>query len=483
MPTLPDSSPTDNLPILFQPGEDLNILIPEVFHTSTRQCYATIPVGDHSETWLITSAEFKHLIHRDHYKAYGKPITSKKLNALIAQLISQALFDGQNHTVHVRVAHKGRKIYIDLANAKWQVVEITSSGWQVVDNPPVKFWRPMGLSPLTTPMPGGSLEDLRPFINCRDEEWPLVVGWLLGAFSRRSYPVMVLQGEQGTAKSTAASILKKLVDPSLVPRSTIPNTEDNLLIAAINSWCLSFDNMSGISARMSDAFCKLLTGGGLRTRRFYTNREEIILKVKRPVILNGIDSLLQRGDLASRAILLELPRIPDESRRTEEDLWREFKTVSPGILGALFTALSVALANIHKVNLDRPPRMADFATWVVAAEPALPWEPGTFLEAYEQNREGVVETSLEADPVAMAVIELMTRGSWVRDTWEGPAARLLETLKSVAGENTGRGWPTEPNVLTRQLNRSAPFLAKKGIEVDTKRFTSTGRKIIITKVS
>ena len=481
----PDSSPT--LPILFRSGLELNDSL-ELFHTPDRKGYATVPVGDHMETYLINSPDFKHLLQREYYRINRKPLSGKQFKELMEQLFAQALFDGQNHTVHVRVAHKKiggmvNKIYVDLTNSKWQTVEISSSGWQVMNQSPVKFRRPEGMAPLSTPMPDGSLEDLRPFINCRDEDWPLVIGWLVGAYSPGPYPLLVLQGGEGSAKSTTARILKTLVDPSQLSQSTKPPSLLDLFIAATNSWCLSFDNLSGISNSLSDAFCQLTHGTALRLKKNYKDTDETFLKAKRPLILNGIDNVLHRGDLASRSILLELPRINDESRRDEAEIRRDFEIVLPGILGALYTALSKAISNYRNVNLTTLPRMADFAKWVVAAEPALPWEPGTFLEAYEKNREGLVETSIAADPVALAVITLINRASLVRDTWQGTATGLLEALKTMPDGITDRDCPGGANVLTRRLNRLAPSLAKIGIEVDTKRSTATGRKIVIRKIS
>ena len=65
--------------------------------------------------------------------------------------------------------------------------------------------------------------------------------------------------------------------------------------------------------------------------------------------------------------------------------------------------------------------MADFAEWIVAAEPALPWKPGAFLAAYLGNQKDANDLTLEASPVAQAVREFMeqahaNRGSGRRPT-------------------------------------------------------------------
>ncbi|MGO9174676.1 MAG: hypothetical protein ACLQED_00815 [Desulfobaccales bacterium] len=436
----------------------------ELFHDMNRKGYATIPVGNHIETWPIKSMAFRDWLRGRFYKAQGTTPGGQALQDTLDQLAAQARFDGQELEIYVRVAHMGGKIYVDLANESWQGVEITPQRWLVVDNPPVKFRRPRGLAPMPTPEPGGNLADLKPFINCRDEDWPLVVAWLIGAYSPGPYPALIFQGEQGTAKSTTARALKNVVDPGHSPQRTAPRDIRDLMISASNSWCLSFDNLSDLKDWLSDGFCRLATGGGLSTRELYSDDNETILDAMRPVILNGIDSLVSRGDLADRATLLELPQIEKRRRRREADLWQAFETAQPGILGAVFNALSAALANVHGVKLPELPRMADFATWVVAAEPALPWEPGTFLAAYTQNRAAIVEHSLEGDVVAVAVRSFMEH----RQEWEGTPTELLNELTDVAGELVSRGkaWPKAANSLSNRLRRANTFLRAVGIEIE-----------------
>lgn len=109
----------------------------------------------------------------------------------------------------------------------------------------------------------------------------------------------------------------------------------------------------------------------------YSDAEEQIFDAQRPTILNGIPTAATRPDLTERAIVLTLPLIRDEKRQTEAEFWCAFDRALPPILGALLTAVSTALAGVSMVSLTRKPRMVDFATWAVAAEPACPWPAGT----------------------------------------------------------------------------------------------------------
>ena len=159
---------------------------------------------------------------------------------------------------------------------------------------------------------------------------------------------------------------------------------------------MSFDNLSGVSPWLSDALCRIATGGGFGTRQLYTDDEEIIFDAMRPIILNGIASPAIRPDLVDRVITLVLPTISDDSRRTERELWAEYERIRPRVLGVLLDAVATGLRRLPSVELKTRPRMADFCEWVVACAPALGIEASDFLDAYAGNRQAATLTVMIA---------------------------------------------------------------------------------------
>ena len=127
--------------------------------------------------------------------------------------------------------------------------------------------------------------------------------------------IVVLSGEQGSAKSTFSAILRALLDPNTAPLRALPREDRDLFIAANNGHVLAFDNVSGLPAWISDTLCRLATGGGFAVRQLYTDQDEVLFDATRPVILNGIEDIVARPDLADRAVFLTLEPIPEERRR------------------------------------------------------------------------------------------------------------------------------------------------------------------------
>lgn len=201
--------------------------------------------------------------------------------------------------------------------------------------------------------------------------------------------------------------MRSLVDPNAAPIRSVPKDDRDLVVGAVNSHVLALDNLSSVPARLSDALCRLSIGSGFASRMLHTDRDESVVQAMRPIISNGIPSLANRPDLASRAVAVRLRPIAETERRSEREFWADWATTAPCVLGALLDTLSTGLRRLPSVKLDRAPRMADFAEFAVACEPGFGFEPGSFLAACSANQADTTETTFEADPVAMALRDLV----------------------------------------------------------------------------
>ncbi len=435
----------------------------ELWHSPDLTPYATMEIGGRRETWPVRSRQFKLWLVQRFFECENKPPGTMARNDALDYFEAVASFNGSRHDVFIRVAAADGKIYLDLANDQWQVVEIEPNGWSIISDAPVKFRRTKAMLPLPVPIPGGDLDDLKELCNVDDTGLILIVSWLLSALRGQGpFPVLEVLGEQGSAKSTLARILRFLVDPNTAPLRSMPRQERDLAIAARNAWALVFDNLSRLSDPTSDAICRLATGGGFSTRRLYTDGEEEIFDSRRPVILNGIVDIATRTDLIDRCLVLTLKSIPEKARKTEEEINACLDAKRPELLGALLDAIAEGLRSYGNTKLAKLPRMADFARWMVACEKALPWESGRFIEVYAANRQRVVEESVEADLVASAVRTLMEREA----EWMGSASDLLSELEAFVPERAkkSRRWSQAANWLTRRLKQSATFLRVVGID-------------------
>lgn len=449
----------------------------DLFHAPDGTGFADLDINGHRETWPIRAKGFRRWLARRFFEATGGAPSSEALQSALNVIEAKAHFDAPERTVHVRVGGLNGRLYLDLCDETWRAVAIDAAGWRVIDNPPVRFRRAAGMQALPAPVAGGSVEALRSFLNVRsDADFVLVIAWALACLRNRGpYPVIVLSGEQGSAKSTFSAILRALLDPNTAPLRALPREDRDLFIAASNGHVLAFDSVSGLPAWISDTLCRLATGGGFAVRQLYSDQDEVLFDAARPVILNGIEDIVTRPDLADRALFLTLEPIAEERRRPEQELWAAFEAERPGILGALLDAVAKGLAMLPYTRLDKLPRMADFALWATACETAL-WPTGTFWSAYCGNHDEAVEGVIDADPIAAAVRAMMT----TQTEWTGTASELLGALAEMAGERLAKSktWPDSPRALAGRLRRAATFLRKIGIEIGFEREGRVRTRII-----
>lgn len=438
----------------------------ELFHTADRETFATTEADGHRENHQLGTKEFRCWLSHHFYKTEGKMPSTQALQDAIRTLEGKALFEGEEKQVFVRLASAEGKIYLDLCNDAWQIVVIDKSGWRVVEsqNAPVRFKRTKAMLPLPMPIENGDITKIRQFLNVNDTNHALILAWLANCF-RPDYPfpVLVLSGEQGSAKSTTSRLLRELVDPNKTAFRSAPRKERDLVIAASNAWICAFDNLSNVPNWLSDALCRISTGGGFATRTLYENEEETIFAVKRPILINGIGDLANRPDLLDRALLVHLETISEDKRKTESRFWSEFEKEKTSIFSGLLSAVSSALQKVENVKLERLPRMADFAEWSAAAESGLKLPANSFLNAYTQNRDNVNETALEGSPLADTIKIFCDKSG----EFEGTMKEFLAELNRIADDETKKNkeYPKTERGLRSKLTRINPNLRAVGIDI------------------
>ncbi len=445
-----------------------------LFHDCGGDAYAKVRTGNRLAVMPVGGSEYRETLGREYFAATGKGANRNAVGDAVSTLSAIGKYEGASEAVFLRVADAPHGIEIDLGDDTGDAVTVTAGGWRI-GRPSVNFRR--SGKPMPLPRPGNAdFGKIWRHVNVAEEDRPLMAAWLLAAMRPRGpYPIALLIGEQGTGKSATSRALKRLTDPSTVMLRPPPREDRDLQVAAISSWCVALDNLSGLNPQLSDCLCRLSTGGGFSARKLYTDTDETLIEVQRPAIINGIDDIANRPDLADRCLHLLLP--PLTLRKTEAEMERDFAADAPGIFAALLDGLSLAVKDHASVRLGRPPRMADFATWAAAGLPALGFSVAAFMDAYQRNRAHLADLAVEASPVASALVSFMD----ARDSWAGSSSDLLGRLADTnPGAAGSQAWPRSPKGLLGALRRVAPALRAAGITAEYSR-TGSARTVTVCK--
>lgn len=449
--------------------------------------FAFIEVGDHMETHRIAEGSFCQWLAHSLYEQTGAVPDRAATSSAINVLSGVALIRGAKHRTWLRVAQHEGSIYVDLGDSTWRAVRISPDGWDVISNPPVRFRRDGGHA-LPEPERGGSIQDLRPFVNADEQGFLLIVGVVVNAFRPdKPFPILLLTGEKGTAKSTLLVLLRQLIDPASAPGAGLPSNETDLVIVAQNNWLVSGDNVSDIWARMADALCRLSTGGGLRKRRLYSDGAQYTIEVRRPVILTALFAVTDREDFLDREVMVTLKRI-EANRKTEEQVLKEFAAVRARILGALFDGVSAGLRFLPSIVMEELPRMADFVLFATAAGKHYGWEEYEFKKTYELMQHAVFEDSAMSDPVIEFIAQWMNQQDANSPGFDGSPSELLRHLTNHAEVYNEqllrrREWPKSPSTLVKRLRAGRSGLLQLGIDATAIRDNDNRSRIILVYVA
>ncbi len=438
-----------------------------LFHDERGVAYARVKARDHVELHRVNSTTFELFAMHQFYLANGRPPGADALKTFTSLVEAKARFDSPERRVFDRYAKVGDAMYVDLCDSNWRQVRVTAKGWEVIsaEESPAYFKRRATAKPLPVPVRGGRLIKLRPCLNAKsDHVWALIQAFLLSPFQfEGGLPVLAVLGYQGSVKTRTSERIRRVLDPDVVLLNSPPKSLHDLAVVLSQCAVGGFDNISRIASEFSDAICRCTTGGGDANRTLYKNDEITVLTPRLPIIINGIDDMIARADLADRAITLRLDIIPESERRPDSEVEAEFEEALPEILGALYDAVAVGLKKFPDTRLESYPRLADFAKWVTACESGLGFAPGTSLEIFNANRRGEVQKMVNLDTVGSALLRF-ARGS-ENGFYGDSLARLFEHFRQDPLCSGQDNWPRNNRSFSEALRRVAVSLQTLGVKI------------------
>jgi hypothetical protein len=411
---------------------------------------------------------FRTLLQMTYYKETGATLREQAITDAVGTLIGLTIQQGERHEVFIRAGQHEYSYYLDLGQAKNnRVVEITAEGWQIVDNASVKFFRPDGLLSLPDPDKNGDISPLWDLINIPEEDRILVIAWLCECLrSNTPFPILELFGEQGSAKSTTQDILRSVIDPNHSNLRSPPRKIDDVFATAYTNLILSYENISTLNHAMQNTFCSIATGVGDASRKLFTNYGEALIKVKRPIILNGISICVVSQDLVDRTVMLELPAITE--RIEISTLKEKFNQYHASILGGLLNIMASALSYLPEVRQDKSrERLIEFFYLGKAVNMAMKGTSDHFETTYRINRNNSILQTIEESSVASAIIEWAENPPFFKS---GATKQLWQELEKYNPRNSYYDrWPKTPRAFGDEMRRIATALRKVyGIKIERK---------------
>ena len=420
----------------------------------------------------IGSSDFNDMIQEIFFSEYGKIPGRESME----QVVGLCRFHARKNVreVGVRIARVNGELFYDPLEEDGTVYKITNKVERVRPELPVTVrWKGM----LPAPVEHGEKEDFERLISpwqLDAQNRILILGYLGAAFIPDIARVILeVLGEQGSGKSSLCSVVRRIADPTAVERMRVPKDSSGLEIAAKHQYALSLDNVNQIlKPELCDALSRLCTGGGSRTRSLYTNMDEVLLNLRRLIIINAINEPSYAMDLLDRMLVIRLEKITEEIRMGDEEMLEFCNKLVPKVRGFILYTLPEAIKLYGGVKAElkgKLPRMADFAIWGesfcrAAGEPAM-----LFFDAYKKRIESTVEDTLRDSTLFEALLDLLPEGA--TEPWTGNMTQLLNTLREIISakypdKEISKNLPPTPHHLSRKLGELEPALRQFGIGME-----------------
>jgi Bifunctional DNA primase/polymerase, N-terminal len=416
-------------------------------------------------------------LRRRMWEEEGRSVSGEYLKMAAGTLSAHAEFSGVVRELYTRAAWHEGILHYELRPGK--VIRVGPGGWTLEANPPILFRHYVNLKALPDPKVGGSLDMIDELVNLKSErDRRLFKAYLVTLpLEHVGRPIFNASGAMGSGKTTIQRLIKRLLDPTAP--ETVRFDPRDFLQKAMHAYIVMLDNQNTIPEWAADTLCRLVTGEADSKRRLYTDEEDFIIELRRVILLNGINVPTDRGDVLDRSLVVELERIPDGARKTEEQIWERFEAGHPKLLGTLFDILARAIALKPSLKLSRRPRLADWGEYAAAVYEVMGWGAETFLKDWDEVVKVQNQATLDGSPVAQAIIKFMED----KDEYIATSSEMHSKLKVVATQlgvdvDRDKAWPKSARWLWRRIKEVLPLLVAAGIEASRGRDESAKQIVL-----
>lgn len=472
----------------------------QIFKDEYKVPHAAVTIKGHLEVLPIGDSRFKNWLRKIVKNKDDLIISNQVIEDVVNTLIADAEFDGETKELGLRITQASdnkMKWYYDLTNDPHEFIEITSEGWKITQNQVIfrrfdhqKF---QDYPTRSQDYPRNIFDQFIDLLNVKKENRLILKCYVMSLFIPNvPKAVLMVHGEQGTAKSMLEELIKMLVDPSIIRTLSFPKDLPELVQQLSHNYLAYYDNLSRLPEWISDLLCRAVTGSGFSKRRLYTNDLDVVYSLMRAIGFNGITLAATKADLLDRGLIIQTDTITKENRKKIEEIWNKFYSIRPQLLAYILDTLVKSLKwkkeNPTLELIRESPRMADWAEWCEIISRCMDKKDNAFINAYNGNINLQTEEVIEGSDLAIAVRQLT---SDKEDKWEfrdTPTA-LLAHLNLIADANNidrrSTYWPKSAARLSRSLRLLQRTLREIGIEVRWEKDTSTRnntREIVIQKL-
>lgn len=440
-------------------GDKLYIRVPRKNNT-----FEALPI----ESKELRNYMTKHMI--DNYGFVMSSATWETVKSYVLGNLSSEEFSGKKN----RIAMKNGSIYYDLHNEydeELKYVEVKDGDWAVkTGDTEIFLWNQFSKEQVIPDKENADYLLLKKYLNIRDEDMLLALVYIASCLiPDKQHPILNIEGEHGTGKSTISSIIKMLIAPvkGSSSLSNFSDGKDGLLMQLAQFYLSVFDNIEKLPSHLNQTFCQAVTGGTTYRRKFYSQDTLLSVELNSIVVINGITPSIRKEDLVSRTVFIETNSLSDY--RETSKLMEEFRKDLPKIFGGVLNVVAKAIQIKEQVNMTNSYRMAEFAAIGYAIAEAIRAGLGNqFMEAMSRNEKRQLQEVKKNEPL-ITLFQNFLQIHHDGVCW--PVEKVFEDIVRNDIYHTGLGTsakdlPNAPNALSRRVNKLKSLFRKYDMNIE-----------------
>lgn len=404
------------------------------------------------------SEEFREWITYEIYTYYYKIPSNAQIEGVKRFLSREAVLKGEKIELYNRVASIDGAIYIDMGTRDRKIIKVDKTGW-FLDYYQVHFRRLNHMEELPVPIQGGKIKEiLKYFPPLPERDQCLILCWLVASFVEHiQRAFLFLEGSAGSGKTTLSLILKSLIDPMADAAISYNDNENEVAQIIDHQFVPVLDNLTTISRKLSNMFCRVFSGGSHLKKELYTDDKDFILCLSGNIIFNSIKLLQPKSDFLDRCYKVQVPKT-ELSYRSKELFAKKFEEEKPMIFGALLTTISETLKKVDTIPVIGTYRTVDFDRYCAAASDVLGYGNEYFLSARKHCEDIKKKSITSSNPLAEAMFNFLKANN---NFFSGYMGKLLAILPNFT--NSPEALPKRANYLSKKLNELSEELKEVGI--------------------
>lgn len=426
----------------------------------------------------IDSEDLLDFITHTYFTEFRSTIGQDTVKNVAVTLRSIAKHSGKKRTTYIRAGYNKQTntLYYDLNNQAGEIIKITEDNMEIVPQGDVLFRRFHNMDEQVRPINCVDTGAILKYFNINsDEDKHLFLVYMISLFIPHiDMPLLVLNGQAGTGKSSFFKFVKELVDPPVQKKLTwysFPSKQKDLEIQLTRWYFHTYDNLSGIKKDISDIFCQVVTWGGYSTKKNYTDEDMIDRTFVVRLWIGSIEKVIWYKDLIDRSLMFNLETIGQEINPNK--IMEDFIADKPEILDFIFCTLALTLGNTDEITSF--PRMWDFVKWWEKISRTLWYEKDLFLHRYREKIKRQ-HRDINVEIIPSWVMDILEYVFSLWETWDGEPNKLFSIAVNILKLQSA---PNEPSSFSKTLYKYIPHLKTLGIHVE--REHSGNRNILISR--